>query len=180
MKKELYIVEGQHDIINLKKINKDFFVIATNGLGYDEKFVSNLIELEKQFQIVLLLDPDGPGETIRRDLAKRLRQPIHIFVPKDVSFSKNNRKIGVEHINLANLEKLLEKKVIPNDNKQLNLYDLYQLGLTGTVNSSKSREIISNKYYIGICNSQRMLERLNWLGISKEELSEVLEDATKR
>ena len=179
MKKELYIVEGQHDIINLKKINKDFFVIATNGLGYDEKFISNLIELEKQFQIILLLDPDGPGETIRRDLAKKLSNPIHIFPPKEISISKNRQKVGVEHINIFSLEKLLHNKIMPTNNQKLSTYDLYQLGLTGNKDSSKLRKIITDKYYIGICNGKRLLERLNWLKISKDELYEVIKDATK-
>lgn len=57
--------------------------------------------------------------------------------------------------------------------------DLYNLGIIGTNESSAIREDISAHYSLGKCNAKTLLNRLNILQISKEELKDYLSNGNK-
>ena len=68
--KKIYVVEGIRDEEILKKLNPNIMTIKTNGFSFDDELINKLIELEKNYQIILILDPDYPGEKIRRNYQK--------------------------------------------------------------------------------------------------------------
>ena len=177
--RKIYVVEGIRDEEILKKIDPNIFTIKTNGLSFDNELIEKLIELEKEYEIVLILDPDYPGEKIRRELTAKLKNPINIFIPQDKAISKNQKKVGLEHVSLDDLAKILEKEII-FDKKikgNLNTSDFITLGLTGNVDSEKKRLIVTNHYYLPKSNAKRLLNYLNNMNISYKELEEVLNES---
>ena len=61
-------------------------------------------------------------------------------------------------------------------NNSLSLQEFNMLGLSGQDNSSLKRLIISKKLHIGKCNSKTMYKRLNMLGITYQELLNILKE----
>ncbi len=176
--RKIYVVEGIRDEEILKKIDPNIFTIKTNGFSFDNELIEKLIKLEKEYEIVLILDPDYPGEKIRRELAANLKNPINIFIPQDKAISKNQKKVGLEHVSLDDLVKILEKEIIFDKNKgNLNTSDLITLGLTRNVDSEKKRLIVTNHYHLPKSNAKRLLKYLNNMNISYKEIEEVLNES---
>jgi len=177
--RKIYVVEGIRDEEILKKIDPNIFTIKTNGFSFDNELIEKLIELEKEYEIVLILDPDYPGEKIRRELTAKLKNPINIFIPQDKAISKNQKKVGLEHVSLDDLAKILEKEIIFDKNIKgnLNTSDFITLGLTGNIDSEKKRLIVTNHYHLPKSNAKRLLNYLNNMNISYKEVEEVLNES---
>ncbi|MDL2292591.1 ribonuclease M5 [Acholeplasma sp. OttesenSCG-928-E16] len=175
MKNKIYVVEGAHDEAKLKSIYKDIKVISINGSEINEDKVKSLIALKDEFEIVLMLDPDAPGNKIRNTLEKRIGNVKHIYFKKEDAISKNGKKVGIEHIDDQIIKEYLQYE-IQNENKKsdLTMAVLYELELVGTPNSKEKRELITDHFHIGKSNSKNLLKKLIWLGINKKELLEVL------
>lgn len=176
---KIYIVEGIHDEELLKRINPNIMVITTNGLAYSDELIEKIVNLEKNNEIVLILDPDYPGNKIRDEISSRLKNPKHIFIPKHLAISKEKNKVGLEHVDILELKHILENELTFNNkiSKEINLHILQQLGLTGSNNSSKLRDKIITHYHLPKCNAKRLVKYLNGLNITKEELKEVLDES---
>lgn len=173
--KQVVVVEGKNDISKLKTLYKDLIIIKTNGLGFTNEKISEIKEYEKKgYEIVLLLDPDTPGETIRRELKKHLKNPIDIFIPKDKCIKNNS--VGIENLLQEDLKELFSNKINLNNNSKntLTFKDLYDLGLIGNTDSKEKRNKITNYFKIGHANGKRLHEVLNILGVTKDKIKEVL------
>ena len=95
------------------------------------------------------------------------------------AFSNNRKKIGIEHIKKELLKSSINNEVLEvKDNKGLNMGDLVYLGLAGGINSAENRIFISSKLRIGHANAKTLLQRLNWLGITIEELEDILNETS--
>ena len=82
------IVEGKTDTNKLKKLF-DVQTIETNGLNLKKETIHFIVETSKIKPIILFLDPDGPGEKIRKKLQDYLSSSINVFInKKDIDFSK--------------------------------------------------------------------------------------------
>ncbi|VEU83022.1 Primase-like protein [Acholeplasma hippikon] len=138
-----------------------------------------MIHNQDKFEIVLLLDPDFPGEKIRKTLASKLSNPKHIFFDRKASISKNRKKVGIEHVDFKLIREMIQYEVKEQEIKtDLNIHTLYELGLTGQINSFNLRKVITDYYHIGHCNTKILLQRLTWLGLTKEDLVRVLNGAS--
>ncbi|MDE7075234.1 MAG: toprim domain-containing protein, partial [Malacoplasma sp.] len=76
---EVVIVEGKSDTSKLKSI---FTVdtIETNGLSISEKKIKEIISVSQKKGIILFLDPDGPGEKIRKKLTEIIPNTKQCFI----------------------------------------------------------------------------------------------------
>ncbi|MGI6787362.1 MAG: ribonuclease M5 [Acholeplasmataceae bacterium] len=177
--KKIYVVEGIRDEEILKKLNPNIITIKTNGFSFDDKLIKQLQNLEKDYQIILILDPDYPGGKIRRELSEKLKNPVHIYIPREKAISKDNKKIGLEHVDVNELKIILNHKVIFNNDKlgSLTTTDLVNLGLTGSQDSQERRLKISNHYYLPKSNAKRLLNYLNQMNISYEEIERILNES---
>ena len=71
MSKYVIVVEGTSDINKLKNlIDADF--VSVNGSAISEEILQYLEELSKQREIIVLTDPDYPGEQIRKKISQRV------------------------------------------------------------------------------------------------------------
>ena len=174
---KIYVVEGIHDEQLLKRVDPNIIVITTNGLAYDDELIKKLIKLEENNEIILILDPDFPGTKIRDAISSKLKKPKHIFIPKHLAISKEKQKVGLEHVDINELKKLLNYEITikKGNNTNITTYIMQELGLTGRKNSQLLRNKVTDYYHLPKSNGKRLLNYLNGLGIAKEEIEEVLD-----
>ena len=163
--KEVIIVEGKNDSKRLKSFF-DVDTIETNGLGLTKETIDFIKEVNKKRGVIVFVDPDNPGETIRKRLNEEIPNLKNAFVFKEDA--RTSKKVGVEHASKEALEEALNNLIEYRDgNNSITNIDLIELGLID--NASKRLEL-SKKYHIGKCNNKTFLKRLNMLGIKKEDL----------
>lgn len=173
--KQIIVVEGRHDLIKIKEVYPDSNVLTTNGREISQETLAILKKYSQEFEIILFLDPDSPGERIRKEITNLIPNCKQAFLPKHLGISKNRRKVGIEH---ASNESIIEalSKVYQNQEVTNNftLADLYNWGLVGQVDSKKKRDFISLNLNIGAPNAKTFLQRLNQFGITKNVVEELL------
>lgn len=170
--KEVIVVEGKHDTARLK-LYFDCDTIETNGLSLDEKTIEYIRNLQEKRGVILFLDPDSPGNRIRNRINENVPGCKNAFVDK--VNARTDKKVGIEHANKETLEKALENLVSYTEKQgALTSIDMYDLGLTGKNDSAKKRTKIGEIFHLGDGNAKTMLERINYLGITKEELFDAI------
>lgn len=173
--KEVIVVEGKSDKQFLETfLNAD--ILTCNGSAIDGFDKDYLINLSKTRGVIILTDPDYPGEKIRKEISSYLSVCKHAFVRKQFSIKKH--KVGVAEASKQEVLRALDNVVTFDNNKQgtLTPTDLFLLKISGS-NSSINKEKIINHYHLGHCNSKTLLKRLNLLCVSKEELEKVINDS---
>ena len=171
---EIIVVEGKSDKQFLETfLNAD--ILTCNGSaidGFDKKY---LIELSKTRGVIILTDPDYPGQRIRNEISSYLPVCKHAFVRKENSIKRH--KVGVAEASKEEVLFALENVVTFDESKKgsLNETDMMLLKLSG-LDSSINKEKVIKYFNIGHCNSKTLLKRLNLLNVSKETLEAILND----
>lgn len=170
------IVEGKYDKIKLKSII-DAVIITTNGFSVirDKEKLEMIRYFAKNKGIIILTDSDSAGFKIRGFLKGAINDGkiINVYIPdvfgkekRKTSYSKEG-KLGVEGIDknvlldafgragVLSLE-CAEKK------SPITKLDLYELGFTGTKDSSEKRKILLSELHMPqLLTTNSMLEILN-------------------
>lgn len=172
MKKQIdgiIVVEGKTDVSFLTNYIDAEFVI-TNGSEINESTIDYLKGKSVNTRIYVLTDPDSPGKRIRDILDNNIDGLIHCFIKKENSIK--NGKVGVAEGDINEIIEALSIGVVSKKRKNGNLVmnDLVELGYVGNDNSTKKRDDLSNKLHLGFCNAKTLLKRLNYLGVTKEQL----------
>lgn len=165
----IIIVEGKNDANKLKSVLGDVNVITTNGSEINKQTINDIIKASKNHEIVLCLDPDGPGEKIRKTIVQYIPNASHVFAIKDKAISKNHKKVGIEHMTKEDILELFSKKKQTKNGSDITYLDLYDLGY---MDNKQKRINLCNKLNISYCNGKQLLKRLNMFGITKKELIE--------
>ncbi|MDY0236394.1 MAG: ribonuclease M5 [Gudongella sp.] len=178
MIKEVIVVEGKDDISAVKAA-LECEIVSTNGFNYGKKLVSTLKSLQERRGLIILLDPDFEGERIRRDLAKQIPQAKHAYLSQNKAMKKDN--IGVEN---AKPEDIIEaiNKARPVKIELVKIFDKQDLvlfGLSGSDSASRRRKKLGELLGIGYTNAKGLLNRLNNLGIAREEFLKAMERIEK-
>ncbi len=172
--KEVIVVEGSHDTATLKKYF-DCETIETHGLGLDQETLDLIKEINEKRGIIILSDPDAPGNKIRNMINEAIPNAKNAFVLKEDA--KSSKKVGIEHATKEVLEEALNNLITyENKENKLNMNDMYELGLVGQKNSKVKRYCLAKKAHIGVASAKTTLKRLNYLNISKEEIEEILKN----
>lgn len=179
MKNKLFVVEGTHDEAVLQQCMPGIKTISVGGSQIKEDVLDFLVNNQDKFEIVLLLDPDYAGENIRKKLSKKLNNPTHVFFDRSVSYSKNRKKIGIEHVDFNIIREMITNEVLESQHQtDVDTAVLFELGLTGQANSQALRKVVTDYYHIGHCNTKILLQRISWLGLTKKDLMRVLDDTS--
>lgn len=166
--KEVIVVEGKSDTKRLKSFfNVD--TIETHGLGLNKETLDYIKEVNDKRGIILFLDPDSPGEKIRKRINDEISGLKNAFVLKEDA--RTHKKVGVEHASKEVLEEALSNLVSYQDFKEsLSYSDYLELGFIGKEDSSIKRLEVAKKYHLGKCNGKTLFKRINMLGLKKEDL----------
>ncbi len=171
---EIIVVEGKSDKQFLETfLNAD--ILTCNGSAIDGFDKNYLIELSKTRGVIILTDPDYPGQRIRNEISSYLPVCKHAFVRKENSIKRH--KVGVAEASKEEVLFALENVVTFDGSKKgsLNETDMMLLKLSG-LDSSVNKEKVIKHFNIGHCNSKTLLKRLNLLNVSKETLEAILND----
>lgn len=166
--KEIIVVEGKDDISAVKAA-VDAEVIATSGLGLNQKILDLIRSAAEKQGVIVLTDPDFPGNKIRQMLNDEIKNLKHAHIPKENA--KKNNNIGVENATPdVIIEALMHAKALTDNS--INVFtekDLYENGLNGTSSASQRRRILAESLNIGYCSAKQLLKRLNHYGITRDE-----------
>lgn len=172
----IIVVEGIHDESKIKEVYPDISCVVTNGSEISKDTINLIKELSKNNKIIIFTDPDHPGEKIRNIIEENIKDVSHAFLRSNICRSKNGKKVGIEH---ASSEAIIDalSNVITKTNKEdtITNIELYSLGLNGNDNSRILRDKISDYLNIGRPNAKTFLKRLNLLGLTKNDLINIIE-----
>lgn len=175
MKTKVYVVEGRNDATRLKQVFPNINVLSVGGSAINSDILNFLKKLSDDYEIVIVTDPDYPGKKIRTTIEKAIGDVSHIYVTQAVARNRNNTKLGIEHMNEADLKAAFKYHVKSvNKESDLTMNLLFELKLVGNFESNKLRSLLSEKLNIGYVNGKTLLERLKMIGITKIELMELL------
>ena len=174
MIKEVIVVEGKNDTRRLQSFF-DVETIETHGMSLNKETVELIREINVQRGIILFLDPDTPGEKIRKKLNEEIPGLKNAFVMKEDA--RTRKKVGIEHASREVLEEALDHLLTYTDMKQsISKEEFYSLGLNGGKDSAKTRERIAGHFHLGKCNAKTLLKRLSLAGITAEEIRGFMDD----
>lgn len=166
--KEVIVVEGKNDTKHLKSFF-DVETIETHGLGLNKETINFIKEVNEKRGVILMLDPDAPGEKIRNKINEAIPNLKNVFLMKENA--RTRKKVGVEHASKEIIEEALKNIITYTNSKESLSYDEYiELGLIGRNDSTVKRETISKKYHLGKCNGKQLFKRINLLGLKKSDL----------
>jgi ribonuclease M5 len=180
MRPHVFVVEGRNDASRLKQIYPAIQVIITNGSAISLDAIQMLDHLDETHDLILFLDPDHAGERIRRILGNRLKNVYHVFIEQEVAYSKNKKKIGVEHASDDDIIKALStmKLYVENEKSDITFQFLYEMKLTGHEQSSVKRNLLAKKLNIGHVNGKTLYHRLVLFRINQSQIREVLSESS--
>ncbi len=169
--KELIVVEGRHDLQRLENLF-DCDVICTGGLALGEDVLMTIQAADRSQGVIIMTDPDYPGRKIRDEVAAIAPNAKHIFVNKEDAIGKRN--VGIEYVSDEKLVELIEQSVtFTNKTETISRQDYLSFHL---MNDKKKRDYLTAQLHIGQCNNKRLLKYLNMLGITRQEVEDILKD----
>lgn len=174
---KVVVVEGYHDLARIKTIYPQLEVVITNGSEISKDTLQELKRLNNERGLLLFLDPDVPGERIRRIINDYVGPTAHAFLPKEKCISKNKKKVGIEHASKEDIIIALSSFKITSNlpNKSITMQDLYDLDLIGKQDSKQRRIKLTKQLGIGLANGKTLLHKLQMFQYTKEDIIHHLE-----
>ena len=168
MLKEVLVVEGKMDTVAIRRaLEAD--TIETGGFTLAPYTLRQIEAAYQKRGIIILTDPDGAGERIRRFLTERFPEAGQAFIPKIKATANND--VGVEQAQpeaiLAALAKVRHHDYRPQ--VEFTHMDLFRYDLNGSPQAAARRDALGAELGIGYGNAKRFLERLNHYGVTREE-----------
>ncbi|MGD9909497.1 MAG: ribonuclease M5 [Candidatus Izemoplasmatales bacterium] len=180
MLKEIIVVEGLHDEQKIKSIYQDASVIVTGGSEISEQTKSLIYQASIERGVILMLDPDYPGRQITQKILDipGISNIKIAALSRHLAYSKNRKKIGIEHATKEDIIACLEGVVSLSSDvlPALSMKDLFHLELNGHSGSKERRIRICERLHIPYCNGKTLLKYCHMLQLSLKELSEIIDE----
>ena len=164
----ILVVEGKEDASYLSNYI-DSEIVVVNGYELPESTISYL----KDKPVILLLDPDSAGESIRNQLNRVLNKAVNVSI--DIKKCTKGVKNGVAECEIEEILDKLSEFCRDFDTKQpdFSTADLYELGLA---NNKELRAYVCNKLNLGNCNFKTIYKRLVLNNIKLKHICEIIEE----
>ncbi len=169
--KEIIVVEGKTDTNKLKSIfNVD--TIETNGSEISNSTLELIKRVNKIRGVILFLDPDGPGEKIRKKIIEYVKDDIkNCFISKNDI--KSTKKIGIAEADKNAIIKALDNVItFSYYSNSINLEQWNKLN----INSNNIRKFICDFLKISYCNNKQLFKRVNMLGLTYDNLKDIIQN----
>lgn len=163
--KELVVVEGKTDSAKLKKLF-NVETIETKGLSLSKKTIYDIKTLSKNKGLILFLDPDGPGEKIRKKLNEFFPKTKNCFIEKSDILEKS-KKFGLAEATDESIIKAFNNIVTFDLGNNSISWDEY---INLDLSSFKKRKDLCSLLNISYCNNKQLFKRLNMLNYSYREV----------
>ncbi|GEK59782.1 ribonuclease M5 [Marinococcus halophilus] len=179
---ECIVVEGKSDTAAVRNaVEAD--TIETNGSAVSEEALRRIELAQKRRGIIILTDPDVPGERIRRIVSRRVPGCRHAFLTKDKASGRPGESLGVEHASAETIREALRhvrsEKEHPEVTAAVTRQELLELGLFAGRGSREKRARLGEILNIGYANGKQLLKRLEMFQISQAEFTAAYEQLMK-
>ncbi|WP_100405924.1 ribonuclease M5 [Bacillus solitudinis] len=175
--KEIIVVEGRDDTVAIKRA-VDADTIETNGSAVNAKVLAQIALAQERRGIIILTDPDYPGDRIRRIVSSHVPGCKHAFIPKHKAISKNGDDLGVENASPEVIREALNKLQQEYDDEPKEIVtwqDLHAAGLIAGHCAKQRRERLGDILSIGYANGKQLHKRLHMFKISEIEFSQAIQ-----
>lgn len=165
--REFIVVEGKSDTQAIKRaVEAD--TIETNGSAVSRKTLEMIQHAEKIKGVIILTDPDVPGERIRKIVSQAVPGCKHAFITRKEAFGAPNRSLGIEHASpdviRSALRDVYTERV--DQEEQISTTLLREYGLIAGEKAKERREKLGERLKIGYTNGKQLHKRLNLFQIS--------------
>jgi ribonuclease M5 len=173
--KEIIVVEGRDDTVAVQRA-VDADTIETNGSAIGKHVIEQIKLARDRRGVIVLTDPDYPGERIRKIISQKVPGCKHAFIPRKDAISKKGDDLGVENASPNAIRLALEQAQQEEEEwiEQVSLEELLALGLIGGKKARKRRERLGDLLKIGYTNGKQLYKRLIMFKIRAEEFSAAL------
>lgn len=175
--KEVIVVEGKKDTEKIQlAVVAD--TIETQGIALEPETMEMIKHAQKVKGVIVLTDPDYPGEMIRKKITAAVPGVKHAFITTDEGTPKAKGTLGIEHASIETIQKALAGLYQVEEGNQdlIPRSFLREQGLMNGRNSKQLRILLGEKLRIGYTNSKQLQKRLNMFGISAQEIKEVMKE----
>jgi ribonuclease M5 len=173
--KEIIVVEGRDDTVAIKRaVNAD--TIETNGSALSASTIEQIKHAQEKRGVIVLTDPDFPGQKIRQQIREQVPGCKHAFIDKKDAKPKRGRGIGVEHASPDVIKKALEEAMqeFIETVEEITYQDLIHFGLIAGNQAKNRREKLGSILKLGYTNGKQLHKRLQMFQISKEVFAEAM------
>lgn len=180
--REVVVVEGLHDKQRVDEA-VDAEVLILGGDHISRRTVDLLRRAVQVRGAIVLTDPDGAGERIRRRLDQLVPGLQHAYLRRTSATSPQG--VGIEHAKAEDVRRaLVEARGRDRRNgetpsaraPEFSLDDLVQHRLIHHPDAASRRERLGDMLAIGYGNAKAFLHKLNAYGVTRQEF----EDAVRR
>ncbi|UGQ17408.2 ribonuclease M5 [Borrelia sp. RT1S] len=175
--KEIIVVEGKDDARRLKEIF-ECTVIETGGLHISAETIKVLKRALATNGIIIFTDSDKAGDLIRKQILRRLKYSNQDNIKHALLESENKEVEMSSRLEIMKALKKVTTFYARGAKEGLTLSDLIELGLTGS-QSRERREKVQQHFQLGNGNNKRLLERINYFRIKREEIEEIIHQKNK-
>lgn len=168
------VVEGTQDAALISSLY-DVCIVTTNGYECPKAEIDFLNRASRLYPIVILTDSDEAGESIRDKLTS-INNSQHVRV--DPSKCDRRNKHGVAECDIYEIKRVLSRfshQKTQNLSQNIELNDLANIGL-----DKAKREYVATKLSLGKCNSKTFIKRVNLVGITLDNIKDVLSEYDNR
>lgn len=171
---KVIVVEGKNDVLAVKRA-VDADVVITSGSGLNPGIFKMLKTLHDERGLIVLTDPDGPGERIRSLIQEQIPTVDHAFIQK--SDALVNDDIGIENASIETIRNALKHYLVYSEDQiDIAMSDLIDLNLQGHAHAKAYRQQLCATLKITYCNSKTLLQRLKMLKIDAQQLKTIMEE----
>lgn len=173
--KEVIVVEGKDDTTAIRRA-VDADTIETNGSAINEETIEKIKLAQKTRGVIVLTDPDFPGEKIRHTITQHVPGCKHAFLEKEEAIKSKGRGLGVEHASPAAIKKALSQAHEMSDLivEEISQDDLIDAGLIGGAGAKERREKLGKLLKIGYTNGKQLYKRLMMFQISRTQFADAV------
>ncbi|WP_010632683.1 ribonuclease M5 [Sporolactobacillus vineae] len=173
--KEIIVVEGKSDTLAIHHA-LDADTIETNGSRVSRKTIAAIRHAQEKRGVIVLTDPDYPGERIRKIISREVPGCKHAFITRKQGRGSTGQSLGIEHASPEAIREALSRVYTQFEapEEQISLQELRAYGLLGGPESRQLRQRLGDKLKIGYSNGKQLYKRLKMFQITPEELKTAL------
>ncbi|MBN2910680.1 ribonuclease M5 [Polycladomyces sp. WAk] len=177
--KEVIVVEGKNDTAAVRRaVSAD--TLETGGDAVDETVLAAIEQAQAKRGVIIMTDPDGAGERIRRIISQRVEGCKHAFLTREEATGKDG--IGVEHASPEAIRRALSEvrcETESEGNGEVTWIEYLDAGLAGGVRARRLREAMGRHLGIGYANARQFFRRIQMFRITRSEFRQALIQAEK-
>lgn len=171
---EIIVVEGKDDTTRVK-LAVECDTLETNGSAINEETIEAIRHAAEVRGVIVLTDPDYPGNKIRKTIENNVPAAKHAFIDADIAVNKRG-KIGIEHAPIEAIQDALMNVSTPFDytSETVSKAFLVDNGLIIGPYAKEKRKQVCKYLRIGYCNGKQLFHRLNAFGITEQDIKQAL------